>query len=114
MEQVIDLKTPLTSEDVEPLRAGDRVTISGTIYTARDAAHRRLIDLLDEGKELPFPILLDATGESLRRFSIKALGTHVLIDPDGKVAKGGMKTLEAGLREMIEESAGNSRKNKDE
>jgi len=56
MDQVIDLKTPLTSEDVEPLRAGDRVTISGTIYTARDAAHRRLIDLLDEGKELPFPV----------------------------------------------------------
>jgi len=56
MDQVIDLKTPLTAEDVEPLRAGDRVTISGTIYTARDAAHRRLIDLLDEGKELPFPV----------------------------------------------------------
>jgi fumarate hydratase subunit beta len=56
MDQVIDLKTPLTSEDVEPLRAGDSVTISGTVYTARDAAHRRLIDLLDEGKELPFPV----------------------------------------------------------
>jgi fumarate hydratase subunit beta len=56
MDQVIDLKTPLTAEDVEPLRAGDRVTISGTVYTARDAAHRRLIDLLDEGKELPFPV----------------------------------------------------------
>ncbi len=56
MDQVIDLKTPLTAEDVEPLRAGDRVTISGTVYTARDAAHRRLIDLLEEGKELPFPV----------------------------------------------------------
>lgn len=56
MDQVIDLKTPLTAQDVEPLRAGDRITISGKVYTARDAAHRRLIDLLDEGKELPFPI----------------------------------------------------------
>ena len=55
------------------------------------------------GRELPFPILLDATGESLRRFSITALGTHVLIGPDGNVVKGeGLKTLEAGLREMIE------------
>ncbi|MBW1829005.1 MAG: fumarate hydratase C-terminal domain-containing protein, partial [Deltaproteobacteria bacterium] len=56
MNQVIDLKTPLTTEDVEPLRAGDKVTISGTIYTARDAAHKRLIDLLEAGKELPLPI----------------------------------------------------------
>src|SRR4030042_1449518 len=56
MDQVIDLKTPLTSEDVEALRAGDRVTISGTVYTARDAAHRRLIDLVEAGKDLPFPV----------------------------------------------------------
>jgi len=56
MDQVIDLKTPLSTEDVEPLRAGDRVTITGTVYTARDAAHRRLMDLLEEGKTLPFPV----------------------------------------------------------
>jgi hypothetical protein len=54
------------------------------------------------GRALPFPILLDATGESLRRFSIKALGTHVLIDPDGKVVEGeGLKTLEERLRKSI-------------
>lgn len=56
MGHVIDLKTPLAVEDVEPLRAGDRVTITGTIYTARDAAHKRLIDLLEAGKELPIPV----------------------------------------------------------
>ncbi len=56
MDKVIDLRTPLTAEDVEPLRAGDRVTISGTIYTARDAAHKRLIELLEAGKALPLPI----------------------------------------------------------
>lgn len=38
------------------LRAGDRVLLSGTIYTARDAAHKRLFALLDEGKELPLPL----------------------------------------------------------
>lgn len=36
------------------LRAGDRVLLSGTIYTARDAAHKRLFELLDENK--PFPL----------------------------------------------------------
>lgn len=56
MNQIIDLKTPLTNNDVEPLRAGDRVAISGIIYTARDAAHKKLINLLDTGKELPFPV----------------------------------------------------------
>ena len=38
------------------LRAGDRVLLSGTIYTARDAAHKRLFALLDQGEPLPFPI----------------------------------------------------------
>ena len=38
------------------LRAGDRVLLSGTIYTARDAAHKRLFELLDAGKTLPLPL----------------------------------------------------------
>lgn len=46
----------LTKEKVAQLRAGDRVKLSGTIYTARDAAHKRLFALLDEGKELPFDL----------------------------------------------------------
>lgn len=50
------LTTPLTTEDLKDLRAGDDVYITGYIYTARDAAHARLVDLLDEGKELPFDI----------------------------------------------------------
>jgi fumarate hydratase subunit beta len=41
---------------VEGLRAGDRVLFNGVLYTARDAAHARLVALLDEGKPLPFPI----------------------------------------------------------
>lgn len=40
----------------DTLRAGDRVLLSGTIFTARDAAHKRLFTLLDEGKALPFPL----------------------------------------------------------
>ena len=38
------------------LRAGEEIFLSGTVYTARDAAHKRLIALLDEGKPLPFPL----------------------------------------------------------
>ena len=47
------LKTPLTDKDIESLRAGDIVLITGTIYTARDAAHQRLVELIKEGKDLP-------------------------------------------------------------
>lgn len=47
---------PFTDEDVAQLRAGDHVRFYGTIYTARDAAHRRMIGGLDEGKPLPMDI----------------------------------------------------------
>lgn len=50
------LTTPLTREALAPLRKGDLVYLSGVIYTARDAAHKRLVALAKEGKELPFPI----------------------------------------------------------
>ncbi|MGM0472044.1 MAG: Fe-S-containing hydro-lyase [Bacillota bacterium] len=52
----IRLETPLSSTDVEQLEAGDRVLLSGTIYTARDAAHSRLISTLEAGEELPLPL----------------------------------------------------------
>jgi len=52
----IRIETPLTLETVKSLRAGDPVLLSGTIYTARDAAHKRLIEALDRGEELPIPI----------------------------------------------------------
>ena len=52
----VNIKTPLTREDVKMLRAGDSCLISGTIYTARDAAHKRLCELVSEGKELPIDI----------------------------------------------------------
>ncbi|WP_294154945.1 Fe-S-containing hydro-lyase [uncultured Clostridium sp.] len=52
----IKLQTPLTVEKVKNLKVGDSILLSGVIYSARDAAHKRLIDLLDEGKELPMNI----------------------------------------------------------
>ncbi len=56
MERVIDLATPLTAEQVTELKAGDRVTITGRIYTGRDAAHRRLFELIEKGEPLPIPL----------------------------------------------------------
>ncbi|MBN2184301.1 MAG: Fe-S-containing hydro-lyase [Candidatus Krumholzibacteriota bacterium] len=50
------LKTPLKDEDIKKLKAGDKVSLTGTVYTARDAAHARLVALLDDGKELPIPL----------------------------------------------------------
>jgi len=50
---MIKLTTPFSAETVEKLRAGDQVLLSGVVYTGRDAAHKRLCDLLDAGKELP-------------------------------------------------------------
>ena len=47
---------PMTAEEKRSLRAGESVLLCGTIYTARDCAHRRIFELLDEGKELPFPL----------------------------------------------------------
>ncbi len=56
MSNVYHLTTPLSDEDVEKLKAGDVVYLSGKLYTARDAAHKRLVDLIEEGKELPFEL----------------------------------------------------------
>ena len=50
------LTTPLHEADVLPLRAGDVVYLTGSIYTGRDAAHKRLIDALDAGQPLPFDL----------------------------------------------------------
>lgn len=55
-ERTYQLTTQQLPELVSRLRAGDRVLLSGTIYTARDAAHKRICALLDEGGELPFPL----------------------------------------------------------
>jgi len=51
------ITTPFTREKVLELRAGDSILLSGYIYTARDAAHKRLVELLDKGDELPFDIV---------------------------------------------------------
>ncbi|MGM0410648.1 MAG: Fe-S-containing hydro-lyase [Bacillota bacterium] len=50
------LNTPLNEKDLKKLKSGDKVKLSGIIYTARDAAHEKLIDLINKGKKLPIPL----------------------------------------------------------
>ncbi len=53
---MIKIQTPLTKDKVSKLKAGDKVLLSGTIYTARDVAHKNLCNLIEQNKELPIDI----------------------------------------------------------
>ena len=50
------LTTPCTAQDLAPLKAGDTVLLSGVVYTARDQAHKRMMEALDKGETLPFAL----------------------------------------------------------
>ena len=56
MNEPIRLRAPLSDADVERLKVGDRILINGIIYTGRDAAHKRLFDLIKEGRPLPIDL----------------------------------------------------------
>jgi fumarate hydratase subunit beta len=96
------LTMPLTDEDVESLRAGERVRISGVIYTARDAAHGRLFPLLEKGEKLPFDVkgqIIYYTGPSPARPGdvVGAIGPTTA----SRMDKFTPKLLEAGLKGTI-------------
>lgn len=55
MEKEKRIRAPLSEEEIRELHAGDRVLISGVVYTLRDSAHRLLLQLYKEGKDFPFP-----------------------------------------------------------
>lgn len=56
MDRIITIKTPLTKNMVSKLKVGDKVLIRGIIYTARDAAHKRMVETLEKGEKLPFEL----------------------------------------------------------
>jgi fumarate hydratase subunit beta len=56
MMATLNIKTPLDEETIKKLKAGDQAFITGVIYSARDAAHKRLVEALDRGEKLPFDI----------------------------------------------------------
>jgi len=96
------LTMPLTDEDVESLHAGERVRITGVIYTARDAAHGRLFPLLERGEKLPFDVkgqIIYYTGPSPARPGdvAGAIGPTTA----SRMDKFTPKLLEAGLKGTI-------------
>jgi len=96
--KTIRLTAPLSKEDVAPLRAGDRVLLSGTIYTARDTAHKRIIQLLERGDELPF----DPAGQVIYYAGPSPTRPGRVIGSAGPTTSGRMdpytpRLLEAGL-----------------
>jgi fumarate hydratase subunit beta len=52
----LTLNTPLSDDDIIKLKTGDKVLISGVIYTARDAAHKRIVEAIESGEKLPFDL----------------------------------------------------------
>lgn len=55
-DQRRNVQTPLSDETLRSFHAGDMLLISGVIYTARDAAHKRLVEMMDKGEKLPFDL----------------------------------------------------------
>ncbi len=96
------ISTPLQEEDLKELKAGDKVLLSGTVYTARDAAHARLIELLEAGEELP----IDVEGGVIYYVGPAPAKPGYVIGPAGPTTSGRMDPytpplLEAGLKGMI-------------
>lgn len=56
MKRAVRIQLPVDAATLKSLKTGDRVLLSGSIYAARDAAHRRIVDALDRGKALPFAL----------------------------------------------------------
>ena len=67
-----ELTTPCTAADLAPLKAGDTVLLSGVVYTARDQAHKRMLEALDKGEKLPFDLEGSAIYSSAPRRSARA------------------------------------------
>lgn len=105
----IKLDTPLTYDKLKDLKAGDKVLLSGSIYSARDAAHKRLIDLLDEGKELP----IDIVNETIYYVGPSPAKPGQVIGSAGPTTSYRMdsyapKLLDLGLKGMIGKGARNN------
>ena len=97
-----EITTPLTDAVIADLRAGDQVLITGTIYVGRDAAHKRLVALLEKGEELPF----DPRGQIIYYMGPAPAKPGHVSGSAGPTTSGRMDPytpamLEAGLKGMI-------------
>ncbi len=96
------IKLPLPDEVLAQLKAGDNVLLTGTIYVARDAAHKRLVEALDQGKPLPF----DIRGQTVYYMGPSPAKPGQVIGAAGPTTSGRMdayspRLMAAGLKGMI-------------
>ena len=96
------IKIPFADDVIEKLRAGDRVELTGAIYVARDAAHKRLVDALDGGKPLP----IDVKGQVVYYMGPSPTKPGRVIGSAGPTTSGRMdsyapRLMEIGLKGMI-------------
>jgi len=96
------ITSPISDDVIQKLRAGDQVLISGTIYVGRDAAHKRLIEALDKGAELPF----DVKGQTIYYMGPSPTKPGHVIGSAGPTTSGRMdayapRLLSVGLKAMI-------------
>jgi len=100
--RTINIASPLDAKVIEKLRAGDQVSISGVLYTARDAAHKRLVEALDKGHELPF----DIRGQTIYYMGPSPAKPGQVIGAAGPTTSGRMdaytpRLIAVGLKGMI-------------
>src|SRR4030042_571652 len=93
---------PLTEETLKDLKAGDNLLLTGVIYVARDAAHKRLVEALDQGKPLPF----DVKSQTVYFMGPSPARPGQVIGSAGPTTSGRMdsyslRLLAAGLKGMI-------------
>lgn len=98
----IKITSPVEAEVIAKLRVGTRVLISGVLYSARDAAHKRLVQALDRGEQLPF----DLEGQTLYYMGPSPARPGRVIGSAGPTTSGRMDIytpplIAAGLRVMI-------------
>lgn len=97
-----EIKTPLSESDAKMLRAGDIVYLTGTLFSARDAAHKRMTEAIEQGGSLPF----DLDGASIYYMGPSPAGDGMAIGSAGPTTAGRMdkytpELIKRGLRTMI-------------
>jgi len=102
MIENLHITSPISAETIEKLTVGTRVLISGVVYTARDAAHQRLIQALDKGEGLPF----DPQGQTLYYMGPSSARPGQVIGSAGPTTSSRMdeytpRLIAAGLKAMI-------------
>ncbi len=102
----LHISSPFDSETIKTLRAGDQVLISGIVYVGRDSAHKRIVEALDRGDDLPF----DVQGQTIYYMGPSPTKPGQVIGSAGPTTSGRMdayapRLLAIGLKAMIGKGA---------